>query len=171
MIEVYNPKDKTTLRELRISDPRAVGRYCSFESFMGKKGGVGSLRFKLGRKSNEDLVVVAPLKMRYIDNKHTPGCVTFEVEFDTSKINGKTGSFTPPHEVTGLLKRADYCNSVVAYAREQVTCSPQTSTRPCPRARPTSHIQWRARRSRASTSWSPRAGVTCRPTCMRCPTP
>ena len=59
--------------------------------------GTGALRYKLGRKSNTDAVVVSPLKFFFSDTKHTPGTVHFQVEVSTCKINGATGALTPPH--------------------------------------------------------------------------
>ena len=129
----YDPKSKVTSRELRIKDPNDVGEFCSFESFM-KKGGVGALRHKLGRSSNQDLVVVSPLNMWFEDNAHTPGCVNFKVEISTCKINGATGSLTPPHlgeRSRNLLKSAYYKDRIITYAREK-----------CPRSHPLIAAGW-----------------------------
>lgn len=99
-----------------------------------KKGGVGALRHKLGRSSNQDLVVVSPLNMWFEDNAHTPGCVNFKVEISTCKINGATGSLTPPHlgeRSRNLLKSAYYKDRIITYAREK-----------CPRSHPLIAAGW-----------------------------
>lgn len=119
---VYDPKSRVTTNELRIKNPDDVGNFCAFEAFM-KHGGVGALRFALGRKSNVDAVVVSPISMWYEDNAHTPGCVNFTVEVCTCKINGATGSLTPPHlgaQSKNLLKTDAYKNRVITYVREKL---------------------------------------------------
>ena len=119
---VYDPKSRKTCNELRIKNPDDVGEFCNFEAFM-KHGGVGALRFALGRKSNVDAVVVSPISMWYEDNAHTPGCVNFTVEVSTCKINGATGSLTPPHlgaQSKNLLKTDAYKNRVITYVREKL---------------------------------------------------
>ena len=118
----YDPRSRVTCHELRIKNPEDVGEFCTFETFM-KRGGVGALRHALGRNSNQDAVVVCPISMWYEDNAHTPGCVNFTVEVSTCKINGATGSLTPPHlgpKSKNLLKTDAYKNRVITYAREKL---------------------------------------------------
>ena len=120
---VYEPKSRVTCHELRIKNPDDVGEFCAFEAFMNPNSGVGALRFALGRKSNMDAVVVSPISMWYEDNAHTPGCVNFTVEICTCKINGATGSLTPPHlgaSSKNLLKTDAYKNRVITYVRENL---------------------------------------------------
>ena len=93
---VYNPKTKCTVVEVRLREQEKIGEFLAFESFMPASRGVKSIRYALGRKSNTDLEAVAVVYLRYVDTKHAPGCVAFSVEFHTVKINGKTGSLTPP---------------------------------------------------------------------------
>jgi len=116
--EVYNPKDKSTTRELRLGDPKHLGEFCAFEKYMPPRHGVKSVRFlKRG-----DLVAVGVIYLRYYDNKREPGCVTFEYEVQTVKINGTTGSLTPPHlaQSSGhveLLKTDEHKGRVADYVR------------------------------------------------------
>ena len=107
---------------LQLTDPSQVGEFLAFERFMPANTGTGALRYKLGRKSNTDAVVVMPLAFFYSDNKHTPGTVNFHVEISTCKINGETGELTPPHlgeNSKNKLKTEEYKNRVIVYAREK----------------------------------------------------
>ena len=93
---VHEPHGDEVTYELQIKDPSQVGDFCGFEKFMPEKTGVGALRYNLGRASNTDFVVVSPINMYFSDNKLQEGCVTFKVEFSTTKGNGVTGTMTPP---------------------------------------------------------------------------
>ena len=107
---------------LQLTDPSQVGEFLAFERFMPANTGTGALRYKLGRKSNTDAVVVMPLAFFYSDNKHTPGTVNFHVEISTCKINGETGELTPPHlgeNSKNKLKTDGYKNRVITYARDK----------------------------------------------------
>ena len=56
-------------------------------------------------------------------NARTPGCVNFTVEVSTCKINGATGSLTPPHlgpTSKNVLKTDAYKNRVITYVREKL---------------------------------------------------
>ena len=119
---------QVTTVELQLTEPNQVGQYCEFERFMPANTGRGALRYALGRKSNTDAVVVMPLSFVYSNNKHTPGCVSFNVEVSTCKINGATGALTPPHlgsSSKNKLKTDEYKNRVITYARETL---PRTHT-------------------------------------------
>ena len=117
---VYDPRGNVLTVELQIKNPDDVGDFCSFEHFMTKNTGIGALRYALGRASNTDAMVISPINMFYSDNRHTPGCVSFSVEFSTYKINGDTGNLTPPHLANNSpnpLKMQAYKNNVIMYAR------------------------------------------------------
>tara|TARA_B100000795_G_scaffold255255_1_gene226765 strand:+ start:403 stop:1233 length:831 start_codon:yes stop_codon:yes gene_type:complete len=119
---------QVTTVELTLTEPNQVGEYCEFERFMPANTGTGALRYALGRKSNTDAIVVMPLTFVYSDNKHTPGCVSFNVEISTCKINGVTGTLTPPHlgsSSKNKLKTDEYKNLVITYARKTL---PRTHT-------------------------------------------
>ena len=90
---------------------------------MPEKTGVGALRYNLGRASNTDFVVVSPINMYFSDNKLQEGCVTFKVEFSTTKGNGVTGTMTPPHlgeKSKNPLKDQAYRNVLRAYVNEKM---------------------------------------------------
>ena len=67
--EVYSPTDKTTTRELRLSDPSHVGEFCDFRRFMPRAGHLG-MRFRCGRASNHDIVMMGVVKLRYTTTKN-----------------------------------------------------------------------------------------------------
>ena len=116
--EIYDPASRRTTRELRISEPEEVAAFSNFHEILGERVGHGCLRYHGGRKSNTDLVVVGVLKLRYVDDKRTPGCVSFEVQAETCKINGRTGQLTPPHQIASLLKSSSHQAKVMQYARD-----------------------------------------------------
>ena len=159
VMETYNPKDKTTTLEIRMTEPQDITDFCSFEVFAPINTAVGALRYKLGRSSNIDLIVVGVIKLRYIDNKHTPGCVTFEVDVQTCKINGATGSITGPHlNDREWLKKKPNMDKVLGHARKQARGASltipthSTYTTPAPPRR--------CAGCRSSTSSSSAAGAT-----------
>ena len=123
----FDPKKKLTTLETFIKDQATVASFCKFQTFMPEKSGIGSMRFKLGRRSNIDAVKVATLLFRIKDNAHTPGCVVFEVEVVTVKMNGKTGELTPPHQVTGWLKKNANLVKVYDHARTTLPHARMTS--------------------------------------------
>ena len=85
---------------------------------MTKNTGIGALRYALESASNTDAMVISPINMFYSDNRHTPGCVSFSVEFSTCKINGDTGNLTPPHLANNSpnpLKVQASKNNVIMY--------------------------------------------------------
>ena len=97
--------------ELRLSDPEQIGAFCSFENFLPKNTAVQSLRFRCGRCSNFDMVIVGCIKIRYRDTKLLgPGAVLFELEFETAKINGITGELVGPHQTRGWLKVTEHAD-------------------------------------------------------------
>jgi hypothetical protein len=125
---VYAPDGDVLTTELMIKDPNDCAAFCSFEQFSMKETAVGALRFALGRKSNTDFGVVSPINLFFADNKHVPGCVSFKIEWSTSKGNGDTGEIRPPHlgdASKNPLKKAAYLNKVYAYARANL---PRTHT-------------------------------------------
>ena len=124
----YAPDGNVLTKELQIKEPEDAGAFCCFEHFMREDTGVGAMRYALGRKSNTDFMVVPVINMFFSDNKHTPGCVTFKVEFSTVKGNGATGRMTGPHlgeRSKNPLKDEAYLNKVVTYARGML---PRTHT-------------------------------------------
>ena len=56
---------KVTTRTLMIKEPELIGEYLAFERVMPSHTGVGALRHALGRSSNTDAMVVAPLFLYY----------------------------------------------------------------------------------------------------------
>lgn len=116
--EFYDPESKATTIELRLSDPEQIGTFCSFENFLAQNTAVKSLRYRCGRSSNYDMVIVGCVKLRYRDTKHLgPGAVLFELEFETAKINGITGELVGPHQTRGWLKVTEHITALRTYAR------------------------------------------------------
>ena len=114
----FEPFGDEVTYELQIKEPSQVGEFCAFEEFAPKNTAVGALRFNVGRASNTDFVVVSPINMFFTDNKLQEGCVTFKVEFSTTKGNGVTGTMTPPHlgnASKNPLKSQQYRNELRAY--------------------------------------------------------
>ena len=106
--------------EVTITDPKKIGDFCRFEEFYGD-GCIKSMRYNRGRKMDTGILVVAFLQVRYYNNRSTEGLVTFEIEFQTVKINGETGSCQPPHLPSTtpphFLKVKENLDWLVQYAR------------------------------------------------------
>jgi hypothetical protein len=112
----YDPKLKQEVTELRFPTARTVGDFCSFERRLPDTA-YKSLRFRLGRKHNVDMVVVGCLALRYYDNRSIPGLVTFEASFETAKINGIYGTLTGPHQTNGHLSKTSNMDALRTYVR------------------------------------------------------
>jgi hypothetical protein len=112
----YDPTRRQEVTELRFPTPRTIGDFCSFQDRLPDTG-YKSLRFRLGRKSNVDMVVVGSLSLRYYDNRSIPGLVTFEASFETARINGIYGHLTGPHQVSGHLSKPSNMNALRTYVR------------------------------------------------------
>ena len=116
-----------------------IASFCALEHFMGIDRGGGALRWRLGRASNMDLMLIGmPLQITICTNKPTAGLVSFSLTFPTVHVNGSTGRLTYPLMARGMLKEPVHRRSG---ARASPTCAPR-----CP----------------AATRSAGRAGVRCR---------
>ena len=101
----------------------AAGEFLSLETVMSEKRAFKSLVFRGMRTTNQDMLLVAVIKLRLITNKRQEGLVTFEAEHHTVFINGDTGNLVPPHltaESQEWVKYEHHQNECIAYAREIV---------------------------------------------------
>lgn len=119
--ECFNVQTQKDVQELRL-EVEDAGDFCDFgnpEIVKESASGINSLRMKKGRKSNQDVAVVAVIKIkRFFSKKQPRGFSTTVVEFHTCHVNGATGRLTPPHLVKGLLKQEPYLERVRSYVRK-----------------------------------------------------
>lgn len=113
----FNPKSGIETMAVKLRDPEIVGDFCSFDSLLGYSQGVQSLRHKIGRKSNDDCVIVGYILLTFTDAAHTKGCVAFKAEFETAFINGYDGNMVGPHLHDGHLKKTSNMEALRVYAR------------------------------------------------------
>ena len=120
----YNPTDKSTTYAVTLADQEQIGSFCSFEKVAPTGTAVASLRFKLGRASNEDATIVGALQLRAeADVKRTPGLVKFMAEYHEAWINGATGNIVGPHlsaDSDSPLKDEKTMRDVITYARRRM---------------------------------------------------
>ena len=118
IVESYDPKDKITTKSITLMTMEQISLFVKFHEFMSDGHGYGALRYKLGRKHDVDFTSIGvPMVIQYYNNKHTKGCVTFEVKFPTVFFNGIYGTPQIPHMDKGMLKKKEHLNQVVRYAR------------------------------------------------------
>ena len=101
----------------------AAGDFLSLETIMSQRRAFKSLVFRGMRTTNQDMLLIAVIKLRAITNKRQEGLVTFEAEHHTVFINGDTGNLVPPHltaESQEWVKYEAHQNECIAYAREIV---------------------------------------------------
>lgn len=116
--EHVDPADGVITWQVNYTKMEQVAAFCSFHSFMGCRQGVGALRYKIGRDSNEDCMVVGvPMVFRVIANRGEE-LVSTSIQFATCWINGKYGTMTPPPQINGLLRKKKHFDRVLAYAKK-----------------------------------------------------
>ena len=120
----YNPTDKSTTYAVTLADQEQIGSFCSFEKVAPKGSAVASLRYKLGRASNEDATIVGAVQLRAeADVKRTPGLVKFVAEYHEAWINGATGNIVGPHlseHSDSPLKDEKTMRELITYARRRM---------------------------------------------------
>lgn len=94
-----------------------VSAFCSFQSFMKGNQGVGCLRYKIGRQSNEDAMIVGLPVVFKVSTNRGADLVTTTIEFATCHINGLFGTVTPPHLSHGMLTEDVHFSCVVEQAK------------------------------------------------------
>ena len=90
----WDPKDKVTTHEVCILDAEQIAEFLAFEKLVPRRTGARSWRVS---RRGHDLRIVGVVKLRYFDNKHLKGTVTFESEVQTVYINGASGNLVIPH--------------------------------------------------------------------------
>lgn len=113
--QVNCPGEYTTEVELKV--PKQIGEFCDFGTHLGEHRATKSLVFRGLRKTNCDGLVIGYIKLRYTNNKRTPGLVTFEVEHHSAYLNGATGELVAPHQVDGFLKYDTNLTALRVYTR------------------------------------------------------
>ena len=115
-----NPSDNVTTSELRITEPEVVADFCNFEAFVPRRTGARSWRVS---NKGYDLRIVGVVKLRFYDNKHLKGTVTFETSYQTLFVNGVTGELRGPHlgpSSTEPIATEAHRAKVRAFLREHV---------------------------------------------------
>ena len=112
----YKLKSRVTVQELHFDNPADIAELCDFERFQAKAG-YKSLRFQVGRKSNQDAAMVGWMCFRIFDNRALLGLVSAQVEVHTVWINGLYGTCVGPHLIRGKLKEDAYFTKVVELAK------------------------------------------------------
>lgn len=101
-----------------------IAAFAQFEHFLTADTGTGALRYKLGRKSNLDMMVVGmPLEFMFTRNKAIEGMGSFVISFPTAHINGMYGKVQPPQfgkNSKAMLKQQENINLLVEYIKKTI---------------------------------------------------
>ena len=103
-----------------IKSMQKVAKFCSFEKYF-KYGGIGAVRYELGRASNKDMMCVGlPLVLKFSDTANAAGCVNASIEAASVFFNGIFGTPEIPHMTKGMLKETKNISTLVAYVRSVI---------------------------------------------------
>ena len=130
-IQMTKGSDGFTMYSVTYSNMEDISAFTQFEHFLSPNAGKGALRYNVGRKSNQDLMVVGmPLEFSFTRSKSVKGMGSFVISFPTAHINGKFGTLQPPpfsNKSKAPLKDqkfkellADYCKETIPDTHELV---------------------------------------------------
>lgn len=123
LLPVLTSKDKQGVitKEVQYKKIEHVAAFLAFESFLGAHEGVGCLRYDIGRKSNEDYMVVAvPMVFKVSIDIRVKGTAATVVDYVTCHGNGKFGTLTPAGMTKGMMKEPKHFNRVLAYVKSKL---------------------------------------------------
>jgi len=118
LIYTKDEDDGVEVYQVNYEKMADIGNFCAFQSFLGLETGIEALRFDMGRKHNNDFMLVAmPMAFKVVLNRDDD-LATTTLEFPTVHGNGMFGTITPAPMLRGMLKEEKHFNTAVRYVKK-----------------------------------------------------